>query len=252
MDAASLYHWGVVGMGIAAVFVFPSLFFITAPYGRHARAGWGPTMPARAGWIAMELPAPIGFAWVYSLGPHAGEIVPMMFLALFELHYLQRTLVFPLLMRSSGKRNPIAAVLMAAVFNVVNASLNALAVSHVRMYEPSWLADPRFIVGCLLFVTGFAVNLHSDAILRALRKPGEVGYKIPRGGAHRWVSSPNYLGEIVEWVGWALATWSAAGLAFAVFTIANLAPRAVSNHRWYHEKFADYPSERRALVPGLW
>ena len=46
-------------------------------------------------------------------------------------------------------------------------------------------------------------------------------------------------------------TWSLAGLAFALFTFCNLAPRALSNHRWYRETFEHYPSNRRALIPGL-
>ncbi len=119
-------------------------------------------------------------------------------------------------------------------------------------YGSGWLSDPRFLLGVALFGAGYAVNLHSDAVLRGLRRPGESGYKIPQGGFFRWVSSPNYFGEVVEWCGWALATWSAAGLAFALFSFANLAPRAVSNHRWYREQFPDYPAERRAIIPGLW
>jgi len=43
-----------------------------------------------------------------------------------------------------------------------------------------------------------------------------------------------------------------AGLAFAVWTIANLAPRARSNHKWYRETFPDYPENRKALLPGVW
>jgi protein-S-isoprenylcysteine O-methyltransferase Ste14 len=69
---------------------------------------------------------------------------------------------------------------------------------------------------------------------------------------YRWISCPNYFGEIVEWIGWAIATWSLAGLAFALWTAANLAPRARSHHQWYRESFADYPQERKALVPRLW
>ena len=143
-------------------------------------------------------------------------------------------------------------VAMAFVFNIVNGTLNGLAVSHFGSYGSEWLGDPRFVLGVGLFVAGYAINLHSDAVLRGLRRPGETGYKIPRGGLFRWVSSPNYFGEIVEWCGWALATWSAAGLAFAVFTFANLSPRAVANHRWYREKFPDYPAERGAILPGVW
>jgi protein-S-isoprenylcysteine O-methyltransferase Ste14 len=103
-----------------------------------------------------------------------------------------------------------------------------------------------------LFAVGYWINRQADRTLHNLRWPGESGYRIPRGGLYRWISCPNYLGEIVEWLGWAVATWSLPGLAFAVWAIANLAPRAWAHHRWYCNYFADYPSERKALVPGIW
>ncbi len=253
MTFEAIYHWGVIGMLVAAAVTLPSLFFVTAPYGgRHAREGFGPGVPAKLGWIVMELPSPLCFALFYFQGEHRFEAIPLLFLVLYQAHYLQRTFVFPLLMRGTDKRNPLTTVAMAFVFNIVNGTLNGLAVSQIQEYGPDWWSDPRLWTGLALFAGGYAVNLHSDAILRNLRAPGESGYKIPFGGAFRFVSSPNYLGEIVEWTGWAIATWSTAGLAFALFTTANLAPRAVSNHRWYLDKFPDYPRERRALVPGIW
>jgi protein-S-isoprenylcysteine O-methyltransferase Ste14 len=102
-----------------------------------------------------------------------------------------------------------------------------------------------------VFVAGLTLNRASDRSLLRLRDRDESGYSIPRGGAFRWVSCPNYLGEIIEWAGWALASRSPAALAFAVFTAANLVPRAVAHHRWYRANFADYPAHRRALVPFL-
>ena len=75
---------------------------------------------------------------------------------------------------------------------------------------------------------------------------------VPHGGLYRWVSAPNYLGEILEWVGFAIAAQTLAGWAFVAFTIANLAPRARSNHQWYLAKFPDYPGGRRALTPLVW
>ena len=39
----------------------------------------------------------------------------------------------------------------------------------------------RVLIGVFIFSAGFIVNLQSDSILRNLRKPGETGYKIPRG-----------------------------------------------------------------------
>jgi len=113
----------------------------------------------------------------------------------------------------------------------------------------AWLADPRFVIGTCLFAAGMAVNVHSDGILRSLRRPGEGDYRIPRSGLFRWVSCPNYLGEMVEWCGWAVLTWSLPGLAFAAWTVANLLPRALAHHRWYRREFADYPPQRKAVIP---
>ena len=80
---------------------------------------------------------------------------------------------------------------------------------------------------------GWAVNLHSDQTLLALRRtPGETGYKIPRGGAFELVSAANYCGEILEWLGFAIAAWSAPTAGFSFFTFANLAPRGWAHHQW--------------------
>jgi protein-S-isoprenylcysteine O-methyltransferase Ste14 len=69
---------------------------------------------------------------------------------------------------------------------------------------------------------------------------------------YQWISCPNYLGEIVIWIGWTVATWSPVAAAFALWTIANLVPRARSHHKWYQQQFENYPTERRALLPGVW
>jgi 3-oxo-5-alpha-steroid 4-dehydrogenase 1 len=233
-----------------AVLTFVGLRFITAPYGRHGRAGWGPTVPARIGWLVMESPAALGFAAFFLTGAHRDELVPLLFLAMWLGHYGYRAFGYPFVMRSRA-RFPVSVMLMAITFNLLNAWINARWVSEVGSYPDRWLADPRFLAGVALFGGGLAVNLAADRTLRGLRGPGESGYRIPHGGAYRWVSCPNYLGEIAEWFGWALATWSPAGLAFAVYTTANLAPRALDHHGWYREHFPDYPPGRRALIPYL-
>ena len=104
----------------------------------------------------------------------------------------------------------------------------------------------------LIFSAGYGVNRWADRVLQNLRRPGETGYQVPQGGLYRWISCPNYFGEIIEWIGWAIATWSLPGLAFAIWTFANLAPRAAAHHAWYHRHFPAYPPERRALIPRVW
>lgn len=242
----------LIGWFALSAVVFVALFVVSAPYGRHVRRGWGPTVPDRAGWVLMEAPAALGFAALFVLTRSQRYPISWVFLALWEMHYVHRAFIYPLGLRGKDKRMPIVIVAMAVVFNGVNVYLNGWQVfTLAERYPSAWLRDPRFLVGLAMFVCGYVINRHSDTILRGLRRPGESSYKIPQGGLYRWVSCPNYLGEIIEWVGWALATWSLAGLAFAVWTAANLVPRAWSHHRWYRQHFVDYPSGRRAILPGL-
>lgn len=234
---------------VLAVPTFLSLLFVPAPYGRYARRGFGPTLPARLGWVLMESPAAIFFAAVYFSGRRWAEPVPLALLALWEFHYLYRAFLFPFQMHEGGRRMPVLVLLLAVGFNILNGWVNARWISDLGTYPAGWLLDPRFLVGATLFFGGFALNVASDRALQRLRAPGESGYRIPRGGAFEWISCPNYLGEIVEWSAWALASWSLAGVAFALYTAANLAPRAFAHHAWYRAQFPDYPRQRRALIP---
>lgn len=252
MSEAALHSYAVWAEIALAVLTFASLFFITAPYGRHARKGWGPEVGQRLGWVLMELPAVALWIAIYAMGTHALELAPLALLAMWQAHYVNRTFVFPLRIRAEGKTTPLSIVLTAIAFNSLNAYVNARWVSEHGSYPASWLLDARFLCGVTIFAVGYAINQHSDWVLMNLRKPGETGYKVPHGGLYRFVTCPNYFGEILEWTGWAIATWSLAGLAFALYTVANLAPRARDHHRWYLEKFPDYPKERRALLPLLW
>lgn len=240
--------WGVIAVGVVT---FAVLMIITAPYGRHNRKGWGPTVANRPAWILMESPSVLAFLWIFFSGTHRFQVAPLVLCALWQWHYVNRTFIFPFRLRTSGKRMPLLVVVLGALFNGINAYLNARWIAHLGNYPDSWLTDPRFLAGAGLFALGWLINTRSDAILLALRKPGETGYRIPMGGLYRWVSSPNYLGELLEWGGWSLATSSLAGVAFFVYTAANLVPRALTNHRWYHERFDDYPPERKAIVPFI-
>jgi len=253
MDERSLYYILLAAVFVTAAIVFILLFLITAPYGRHGRPGWGPALPPRLGWIIMELPAFLVIALCFFASRRTADPVSIAFICIWELHYVQRTCIFPLRMRGASRRFPILLILFAIVFNSINGYLNGSYLFNLSPpYGTDWFLDPRFIIGTALFLAGYAVNLHSDHVLRTLRKPGETGYKIPRGGFFRYVSCPNYFGELVEWTGWTIATWSLAGLAFAVFTAANLVPRARSNHEWYRKTFPDYPAERKRVIPFVY
>lgn len=241
----------VAGFATAAV-TFAFLLYFTAPYGRHIRQGWGPTVPNRWGWIAMETPAVLAIAIFYATAAPRIVAVPLIFLGLWQAHYIYRTFIFPFMLKTGNKRMPLLIVVSGMAFNVFNGYTNGRYLGwNAAAYEWSWLHDPRFVLGAVLFVSGFAINVASDRALIALRHENDGGYAIPTGGFFRWVSCPNYMGECVAWIGWAMLTWSPAGALFAVWTAANLVPRALANHRWYRERFPEYPQERKAVFPYL-
>lgn len=227
-----------------------TLLRVTAPYGRHFRAGWGPSLPNRLAWVLMEVPAFLTIALITLSSPERSSPVAWAPLLFWCGHYAYRSIVFPALMRPSNRTFPAQLVLFAIAFNILNGWNNGMALRE-NAAAGTPLLTHHFGVGVVIFLVGFAIHAYSDAIIRELRAPGETGYRVPTGGLFRWVGSPQYLGEIIQWAGWATMTWSLAGLAFALFTLCNLAPRALSNHRWYHENFPEYPRGRKALIPGV-
>jgi len=201
----------------------------------------------------MELVSLVVFVSLFLFGPTAKSAPMWVFFALWTAHYINRSLIFPWRTHTRGKSIPLAIVGSAMLFNIVNAGLNGTYLGWSgNVYPSEWLTDPRFIVGLAVFLAGAGINLWADNTLIGLRADGSQGYTIPRGGVFEWVSCPNHMGEIIQWSGFALMCWNLPALSFAVWTAANLIPRAVSHHKWYRKTFPDYPPQRRAVIPGVW
>jgi 3-oxo-5-alpha-steroid 4-dehydrogenase 1 len=262
------YQTVVCAMVVLAVIVFIALQWIEAPYGIAYRRGWGPTLNNRVGWVLMEAPAFLAMA-AATVCAREPDVPALVIAALFLFHYFRRSFVFPCRMRGNS-RMPIAIALMGALFNVVNVYLIAgwlFFVSPTDYYAP--VADffagdfsvalhsplpMAFIVGGVIFFVGMAINWQADGIVRRLRKPGETGHKIPYGGMFRYVSCASYFGEIVEWLGYAVLTWSPAGVVFLLWTCANLVPRSAKIHSRYISEFGESYSRlgRRRIFPFIY
>lgn len=219
-------------------------------------AKWGPSIPNKAGWFIMEFPAFCCMALIWIFSPRAGEIAPCIMAGLFELHYFQRTFIFPFLIKGKN-RMPVAIILMGMVFNTVNAYMIGGWLFHVASpdrYPSSWLLSPLFFLGTIIFFVGMAINLHSDHVIRSLRQKDDSRHYIPCKGFYRYVVSANYFGEFVEWIGFAILTWSVPAAVFALWTFANLAPRARSIHARYCMEFGnDFTSlNRKYILPFIY
>ena len=211
-----MYAW----IGLAIV-ILPIQFFITAPYGRHYNTAWGKSMSNRWGWVIMEAVSIIGLSINYS-----------------------RTIIF-----TGGLLLLLVSVFI--FFNLINAGTNGYYLGYLETYTNDWFFDLRFIIGIILFITGMLINFFADNYLIHLRNGNPNIYLIPRGGIFEYISCPNHFGEILEWIGFAIMCWNLPALGFAVWTVANLVPRAWSHHKWYRKTFSDYPEKRKAIFPGL-
>ena len=236
-----IYNGFLWGMTALAVVVFFALYHVRAGYGLLRDGHWGPQIGNRWGWFLMESPVFFTMLVFWLCSPRRFDAVPLIFLCLFQLHYFNRSFIYPMLLKGRSKM-PLGIIVMGVVFNLLNAAMQGLWIFYLApegRYSIDWLTTPQFIIGVVVFFAGMVINMHSDHIIRHLRKPGDTGHSLPKGGMFRYVSSANYFGEILEWTGFAILTWSAAGAVFAIWTFANLVPRADAIYQRYAEMFGE-------------
>jgi len=221
----------------------------TMPYGklRERKDGYYGLAPW-LGWMIQESPSlfvPVT-AFLFSYGEGDVSLVKVFTMAPMVTHYFNRTFIFPMQIKSD-KKVPVLMCISAFVFTFYNGLIQSHAILHNG--PTSW---NQLMGGLAIFSTGMFINIQSDQILINLRKGNETGYKIPQGGLFTWLSSPNYLGEILEWWGFFFMAWTQAALWFAVWSTLYLGSRAIKSHKFYREKFKeDYPNSRRALIPFI-
>ena len=137
---------------------------------------------------------------------------------------------------------PLSIMMMGVIFNTLNGLIQGgwiFYLSPKNRYTTEWLHTPQFIWGTIIFLCGMFINIQSDYIVRHLRKPGDTNHYLPKGGMFNYVTSANYFGELVEWIGFAILTWSWAGAVFAIWTFANLVPRANTIYKKYQKMFPE-------------
>lgn len=250
MSIEDLYNYSIYLILLFAVIAFISLLFVSAPYGKFSRSGWGPVLKSKWAWMIMEFPSP-ALMILFFITSGTKSLPVIVFVIVWLIHYTHRTFIYPFRQSGREKSFPFILVLMAIIFNCLNGFVNGFGVLHLVNYDNSWLLSWQFISGLLIFFAGLAINKTADEKLKLLRKGNPGAYVIPDGWLFDYISCPHYFGEIIEWAGWAVMTWSLPGLTFFIFTFANLFPRAVASHKWYKSRFPGYPAGRKAVIPFL-
>ena len=245
----------LIVMAALAAVVFVSLFFVDAGYGKFYNKKWGPSINNRIGWVLMEAPVFFAMLLLWYFSDRRDDSIRLVFLLIFEIHYFQRSFIFPFLINGKSKM-PLAIIFSGVLFNTLNALMQGgwlFYVSPADYYGPDWLSGWKFMLGLAVFGIGMTINLHSDNIIRNLRKPGDTAHYFPKGGMFNYVTSANYFGELLEWTGFAILTWSWAGLIFAWWTFANLGPRAARIYDRYKEEFPEEFESRKLkrIIPFI-
>ncbi|RNF01021.1 3-oxo-5-alpha-steroid 4-dehydrogenase [Trypanosoma rangeli] len=285
-------------LALAATTYLVLRFVTVAPYGRYAESSQvHVAVPAPLSWALQECPTLLNVIYYllveypcHSLGGGCGQWMRLAFddplgeaahvvadglaslhvgLLLFVIHYVYRSLLYPLLIRE-GTPVPIEVMLCATLYCLFNGRLQLLAnirdgPAVSRFPLDSKIHMTLLFVGSVVFFAGMWVNVCSDyGLLRLKAKPPKGTRKIPHGGLFKYVSCANFFGEIVEWCGYTLVVWSTtaaskaeAGLAacsFFLYVMANLLPRGRSHHAWYEKHFGSaYKAlRRRVVIPYLY
>ena len=229
-----------------ALIVLPINLIYKAPYGKHSTKKWGKSIDNKTGWILMELPALLTCPLIYFTITEEINL-NVVFIVLWIIHYFNRTVIYPLRIKTKGKKIPIAIVASAFFFNMVNGILNGYFLTLLQFES---ISELYLILGLIIFIIGFYINISSDNLLIKLRT-NQKGYVIPNGKLFNYVSCPNFFGEIIEWLGFAIMTLNPGSLSFLIWTICNLIPRSKAHHKWYKENFENYPKKRKAVIPYL-
>lgn len=250
----NVFHLFLGGMSLIALIVFIALYFVKAGYGIFRTASWGTAIPNKWAWVLMEAPVFLVMCWMWMHSERRCDPVLLTFFLFFQLHYFQRAFVFPFLL-SGRSQMPLTILSMGILFNLLNGYMQGKWLFYLApadMYQLGWFTSPWFRVGTFLFFAGMLINWHSDSVIRHLRQPGDTRHYLPRKGFYRWVTSANYFGEVMEWLGWAVLTCSLSGLVFFGWTVANLVPRADAIWHRYREEFGEAVEGRKRIFPFLY
>ncbi|KAH8490432.1 hypothetical protein H0E87_022823 [Populus deltoides] len=229
----SFFHYSLLSYYLLGPPTFIALRFFQFPYGKHNRLGWGPTIPPTLAWFIMESPSTLLPLILFPFGHHFTNPKALVLMSPYLLHYFHRTFIYPLrIYQSTSQQNTKTTIGFPLIL-----TFNGFLTQALNTYiQARW---------------GMRINMWADTALLVLKRESG-GYKVPRGGWFELVTCPNHFGEIVEWLGWAVMTWSWAGFGFFLYTCSNLVPRACANHKWYLQKFGeDYPKNRKAVIPFL-
>ncbi len=87
MTADQIYHYLLWFIFIISALTFVATLLFTNPYGRFMPKDQRFTIASLPGWLIMEFPCVVVFAWTFSYGENRAALVPLVFLCIWQSHY---------------------------------------------------------------------------------------------------------------------------------------------------------------------
>ena len=174
---------------------------------------------------------------------------------LFTLHFIKREFETIFIHRFGNDTMPVSNIFKNSGYYWLFAIWIAYATLHPLYTMPPNLNQRNLGVG--LFVIAELCNLKAHVDLRNLRPAGSRIRKVPNTLLFSLVSCPNYLCEILAWVGFTLASQSVAAGVFTLVGAAQMTQWALQKHKRYRREFDGvdgrelYPKGRKAIMPFL-
>uniref|UniRef100_A0A8R1HYJ4 S5A_REDUCTASE domain-containing protein n=1 Tax=Caenorhabditis japonica TaxID=281687 RepID=A0A8R1HYJ4_CAEJA len=197
-------------------------------------------------WLIQESPSLIITTAFYHFSADSQTDYGAYLNGLLVLHYTYRCLIYPFMVDWKC-RNSLFSVAFAFQFSVWNGLAQC---AWNSFFQPEWAEKTDTenwlnALGVLMFLLGLFTHIIADIQLVHHRRVS-CSCTIPKRFLFSLVTSPQYFGECLQWIGYFLAATSPPALAFALFTICNFAPRARNIHRWH---CSVEEGNRKALIP---
>jgi 3-oxo-5-alpha-steroid 4-dehydrogenase 1 len=241
------------GFIIFSVVSFIALQFIPAHYGKFYDSKKNlPAVSNRFGWFVEETPniiITLYYGYYFWKESANFNLINYFMISFFFVHYIHRSFIYPFKLANT-KKLPLDVMVIGCSFCLANALMQNRSIFLFSKYSWDEINPAILAFGIILFLTGMYINIYHDYLMISLKK-GSNSYVLPSGGLFDYIASPNYFGEIIEWIGFALIVNTYSSWIFVFSTISNLSPRALQTLQWYKTKFENYPKERKAIIPYI-
>ncbi|XP_014245402.1 probable very-long-chain enoyl-CoA reductase art-1 [Cimex lectularius] len=174
--------------------------------------------------------------------------------ACYTFHYAKRLFETVFVHRFSHATMPLSNLFKNCSYYWLFTAYVAYHVNHPLYTSPGSGQVFAGLVGFLLSEVG---NLSIHVALRDLRPPGTKERKIPVATGNlftllfNFVSCPNYTYEFFSWLSFTVMTQCLPAGLFALAGLYQMSVWAIAKHKNYQKEFANYPKQRKAILPFL-